>query len=255
MTSKDKVQVLPEEEQHESSIGFLLDSTYPLLQHFREKCPGTYKHAQGVVSMVETISLELGLDVNFMKVCALYHDIGKTVNPEFFTENQMEDENPHDKMEPWVSYQIISRHVADTVNILINNPDFSRDIITVVSQHHGNGVIKYFCDKAKAKDEDEWRYDCARPTGVESAVLMIADHVEARSRSKFQSGHFDPADVIESTITELLDDGQLDDVVMKLGDLKKIKEAIAKELEGSYQKRVDYDKVKEEDANGDVQDT
>jgi membrane-associated HD superfamily phosphohydrolase len=75
---------------------------------------------------------------------------------------------------------------------------------------------------------------------------MICDHIEAKSRSLFQAGKFDPVEVIESTINGLIDDGQLDDVVMRLGDLKKIKEALARELEGTYQKRVDYDEAKKE---------
>lgn len=247
--AKEKATSTAQVDDQENTNNFLLDTTYPLLQEFRDKCPGSYKHAQAVVSMIEPISLSLGLDVNFMKICALYHDIGKMCNPIYFTENQMEGENPHDNLEPWMSYQLISRHVPDTVNILLNNPDFSRDIITTISQHHGNGVIKYFFNKAKSVDIKQYRYHCAKPTNITSAVLMIADHVEARSRSNFQAGKFNPAEVIETTITELLDDGQLDEVTMKLGDLKKIKEAIAKDLEGSYQKRVDYEKLNGDNEN------
>ncbi len=231
-------------------LGHLLESTYPLLKTFREKTPGTHKHSQAVASMVETVSLSLALDITLMKVCATYHDIGKICNPVFFTENQMEGENPHDTLDPWVSYQIVSRHVPDTVNILINNQDFPRKVIEIISQHHGNGIIKYFLDRAPNKpDPNTFRYHCAKPTSKESAVLMICDHVEAKSRSHFQAGKLNPADVIESTINNLIDDGQLDEVTMKLGDLKKIKLAIAKELEGSYQKRVQYpdDKLDLED--------
>jgi len=227
-------------EAHEE-LGFLIDSTYPLLKLFREKTPGTHKHAQAVVSMVESVSLSLGLDIMLMKVCATYHDIGKICNPIYFTENQMEGENPHDTLDPWVSFQIISRHVADTVNILVNNHEFPRRVIEIVSQHHGDGVVKYFLDKAgKNVDPNTYRYYCSKPASIESAVLMICDHVEAKSRSRFQTGKLNPGEVIESTINNLIDDGQLDEVIMKLGALKKIKIALAKELEGSYQKRVQY---------------
>ncbi len=231
----------------EQDLGFLLDTSYPLLQAFRKKCPGSYKHAQSLVSMVESISFELGLNINFMKVCALYHDIGKMFNPLYFSENQIEGENPHDNLDPWVSYQIISRHVPDTVTTLLANEDFSRDIINIISQHHGNGILKFFYDKSGADDPNMFRYRCSKPYHIEGAVLMIADHVEAKSRSYFQAGKFDGALIIESTIADLLDDGLLDEVTMKLGDLKKIKIALAKELEGSYQKRVDYNKVKTDD--------
>jgi membrane-associated HD superfamily phosphohydrolase len=141
--------------------------------------------------------------------------------------------------------------VADSVNILVNDPNFPREVIEIVSQHHGNNIVKYFCDKSGTEDVDTFRYPGSKPNCVESAVLMIADHVEATARSKVQAGNFDPSDVIEMTINHLLDDGQLDEVTMRLGDLKKIKSALAKELEGLYQKRVDYSKAKEERSDED----
>ena len=234
-----------EEETQENDLSFLLDTTYPLLQEFREKCPGTFKHSQSVAGLSEAVGLSLGLDVNFLKVCALYHDLGKMCAPNFFSENQTED-NPHDSLEPWISAQIITRHVPDTVNLLLNNPDFNRDIIMVISQHHGNEILDYFYGKApKDSDEEDFRYKCFCPDSVEAAILMISDHIEAKTRSLFQVGDFDTGEVIETTISKLIDLGQLDNVVMKLGDLKKIKIAIGKELEGSYQKRVSYDTDKE----------
>jgi putative nucleotidyltransferase with HDIG domain len=248
MSENDKkTKVVEEETIKKHELSGLLDTSYPLLQQFREACPGTYKHAQSLASMMDGISVALNLDVTFMKVCAFYHDVGKMLNPKYFTENQLKDENLHDKLDPWISYQIITRHVADTASILINDHNFPRDLIEIVSRHHGTCVLQYFFDKSKSKNQEDYRYKGSKPTSVEAAVLMIADHVEAASRSLFQSGKLDQVDVIDVTVNSLIDDGQLDDVVMKLGDLKKIKDALAKELEGSYQKRVDYDKAKEED--------
>jgi putative nucleotidyltransferase with HDIG domain len=196
------------------------------------------------MSMIEGVSLSLDLDEDRMKVAALYHDVGKTLSPKYFSENQLENENPHDDLEPEVSYQIITRHVSDSVMVLLNNPDFPRDIIEIISQHHGTTVLKYFCDKAKGKEED-FRYKTSRPNCIESMVLMVCDAIEAMSRALAQAGKFDPNKVINETLQRLIDDGQLDDVTMKLGDLKKIKSALAKELEGVYQKRVDYDEATE----------
>ena len=239
---------MADENQNGNSEGdllHLLDATYPLLQKFREACPGTFKHSQSLVSMIESISMALDLDVNFMKVAAQYHDIGKINNPKYFTENQLDDSNPHDKLDPYMSYQIISRHVADGVNILLNDCDFPRKLIEIMSQHHGTTVVRYFFNKSGIDVEDVYRYKCTKPKCVEAASLMLADHIEAKSRSFIQSGKFDSAEVtIDDTINELLDDGQLDEVYMKLGDLKKIKIALAKELEGSIQKRVDYEEAK-----------
>lgn len=233
-----------------SELNFLLDSTYPLLQKFREACPGTFKHSQALVSMMESISMALDLDVTFMKVAAQYHDIGKINNSKFFTENQMEDDpDPHENLDPYMSYQIISKHVSDGVNILINDENFPRKIIEIISHHHGTSIIKYFFDKSDTDIEDLYRYKCSKPECIEAAALMLGDHIEAKSRSLMQAGKFNPKETIEGTVNSLLNDGQLDSVYMKLGDLKKIKEALAKELEGIYQRRVDYDEAKTEKKN------
>jgi len=217
----------------------LLDSSYPLLKQFRDACPGTFKHSQSVLSMIEGISLALDLDVNAMKVMAQYHDIGKMLNPKYFTENQLEDESPHDKLDPVISYQIITRHVSDTAMILIGDDNFPKDIIKKMCQHHGTTVLKYFHDKAKDADKEAFRYDSQKPSSIEAMLLMICDNIEARSRSYIQNGKdFDPSEVIERAINSLMSDGQLD--ALTLGDLRKIKEALGKELEGTYQKRVSY---------------
>ncbi len=245
MTTEESINVGSGEEKEE--LQQLLDSTYPLLQKFRDTCPGTYKHSQALSSMIEGVAMSLGLDVIKMKVISQYHDIGKMFSPKYFTENQIDDESPHDKLSPLVSYTVITRHVSDSVVILINDHNFPRDIIEIISQHHGTSVLKYFFKKSKTDVEDAFRYKTTRPTCIESAVLMICDQAEATSRSMLQANKFDPAKVIESTINGLIDDGQLDEVVMRLGDLKKIKEALAKELEGTYQKRIDYDEAAKED--------
>jgi cyclic-di-AMP phosphodiesterase PgpH len=233
-------------------LGHLLDSSYPLLQKFREACPGSFKHSQAIASMIEIISMDLGLDVNFMKVAAMYHDIGKMINPKYFTENQLDDENPHDKLDPRMSYQIITRHISDTAYILINDENFPRELIEIVGQHHGTSVLKYFFDKSGTTVEDNYRYKGKKPQDIRSMILMICDRVEATSRSAVQTQakepdkKFDPIYIIENTITGLMSDGQLNEVYMKLGDLQKIKVALAKDLEGTYQKRVDYSKAKED---------
>jgi len=229
-------------------LTLLLDSSYPLLQKFRENCPGTFKHSQALMGMVEGISISLDLDIPFMKVAAMYHDIGKLFNSKYFTENQLQDENPHEKLDPLISYQILSRHVSDTALLLMMDDRFPRELIQIACQHHGKSVMKYFFDKSGTDVEDLFRYKSAKPRCVEAAVLMICDSIEARSRSEIQAGkgNFDPAGVIEDTINSLLSDGQLDDVVMRLGDLQKIKDALARELEGTFQKRVDYKKAKDE---------
>ena len=211
-------------------------------------CPGSYKHSQNLASMVEAISIDLGLDITFMKVAALYHDVGKIINPNYFTENQLDSENAHDNLDPKISFQIISRHISDTAFILLHEGVFPIELIKIATQHHGTSVMKYFFKKSGSDVEDHYRYKGTIPTCIESAILMICDHLEARSRSEAQNrqSEFDPLIIIEDTINDLMSDGQLDDVVMRLGDLQKIKDALAKELQGTYQKRVDYTKVKDD---------
>jgi len=227
-------------------LSFLLDSSYPLLQKLRETCPGTFKHSQALMGLVEGVSIALSLDVAFMKITAQYHDVGKMINPKYFSENQLSDENAHDKLDPIISYHLITRHVADSALILLNDINFPRELIKIVCQHHGTSILSYFFQKSKSQVEDHYRYKCEKPTCVESAIIMICDQIEARSRSEIQAGkgQFDPTEIIEDTINHLLSDGQLNEVVMRLGDLQKIKDALAKELEGTFQKRVDYKKVK-----------
>lgn len=227
-------------------ISFLLDTSYPLLQKFRELCPGTYKHSQAISAMMETIALDLGLDVTAMKIVSMYHDIGKTFNPLYFTENQVENENPHDKLDPYISYQFITRHISDAALILVNDEHFPRTLVEIITQHHGTSIVRYFLDKSGSEVEDVYRYKCPQPKCIESASLMICDVVEASSKSHIQAGTFEPMSIIDESINYLMSDGQLDNVIMRLGDLQKIKVALAKELQGAYQKRVDYAKAKTE---------
>lgn len=246
--SDDKSQSTESSEQND--LKFLLDSSYPLLKKFRESCPGTFKHCQNVASIVESISIALKLDPTFMQLCSIYHDIGKMINPYYFTENQLDNENPHNKLDPYMSYQIITRHISDTALILLNDENFPREIINIITQHHGSSVVKYFYKKSGTDIDDLYRYKSQKPTCIQSAILMICDCIEARSRSEVQAGSINPKNIIEETINDLMSDGQLDDVVMRLGDLQTIKDELAKELQGIYQKRVDYNKAIDQNKKG-----
>jgi len=251
---KEEILIEQKDEEKEELL-HLLDSSYPLLQKFRDICPGTYKHSQAVSAMVENVSVALRLDITFMKVVAMYHDVGKINNPKFFTENQLEkDIDPHEHLDPWISSQIISRHVSDSVNILLNDNHFSKRMIEIISQHHGTSVIEYFFDRAENPEKNDYRYKCTKPDSIEAAVLMVCDRLEAMTRSLFQNNKYnnDPAEIVDKVINGLLDDEQLDEVTIKLGDLKRFKNVLNKELEGMYSKRIDYDKAgakKDEDKN------
>lgn len=234
-------------ENDKSSLKKFLDPTYPLLEKFREVAPGSYKHCQNVANLCESIALELELDVDLLKIAAMYHDIGKIVAARYFSENQ-DDSNPHDGLDPIVSYQIISRHVGDSVLILLGAEDMPRDVLTIVSQHHGNTVLRPFFKKAKSAVEDHFRYKCKTPETTEAAILMIVDSVEATARSLFNIGKLktekDRKDLISSTIERFVDDDQLDH--LQIGILKIIKRILAKELKSIYHKRVIYEEEEDE---------
>jgi len=249
--SDENVSVpIPNGDTEKESLSIILDSNYPLLKTFRDRASGTYKHSQNLASMVEGVSMELGLEVPFMKAAAIYHDVGKMLHPRYFTENQVEEENPHDKLDPYVSYLIISRHVSDSALILMQDGNFPRKLIEIACQHHGQSVVKYFFIKSGSELEDPFRYKGKKPTCIESMVLLVCDGIEARSRAEVKRETFDPKSIIDETLNELLEDGQLEDVVMRLGDLQKLKSALAKELQGTYQRRVDYADAEKEAHNG-----
>jgi len=218
-----------------------LESDFPLLELFRERAPGSFKHSQNVTNIVESIAIELKLNADLLKTAALYHDVGKMVNPNYFSENQ-EGDNPHDKLEPWMSYQIISRHVSDTIAVLLNY-DFPRKVMKIVSQHHGDTVLRYFYGKSQAGSDELYRYKCTKkPECDEAAILMIVDSVEATARSQASNGKLDTSDdrrkLVDVTINRLVEDSQLDS--MKIGTLKTIRKVLYKELESIYHKRVAY---------------
>lgn len=224
----------------------VLDPKHRLMSMLRDKASGTYNHSKNVAFLMESLATELDLDSRKLKIAAYFHDIGKTVNPLYFTENQ-EDANPHDHLDPDMSFKIISSHVGESVQILVNEPQIPYEVLQWISQHHGSSVMRYFFTKSKSTNSSLFRYQCCKPQCVEAALLMITDHLEARSRSLSQSGKLDNATVlIDTIITELIDDSQLDGVSIKLGDLRKIKSALAKEIESQFHKRVDYDEASED---------
>lgn len=221
-----------------------IESDYPLLDKFREVAPGTFKHSQNVVSILEAIAKELELDVDLMKCCGYYHDIGKTNHPEYFSENQSTKENVHDKLDPRVSCRYITGHLSDGVLILLQN-DFPRNVIEIISEHHGNTILKQFHQKDPDAPEDRYRYKAKKPSSTEAVALMLADSVEALTRHEFlkrkdneENGDF-VRRAVQSKIDQLDDDDQLDNVMHGL--IKRVKKIMIRELESMYHKRVSYD--------------
>lgn len=221
-----------------------MDQTYPMLDKFKTLASGTFKHCQNVSLMCETVAIELGLNVDVIKMAGLYHDYGKVNNPLYFSENQ-DDDNIHDNLDPAISHQIITKHVGDTILYLLQIPELPNEVIQIISQHHGDTVLQAFYNKAckdKVIDEDKFRYKCSKAMTDEALILMLCDSVEATTRSLFNSktnGEDFIGDALNKTINRLMEDQQLDN--MKIGTLNITKKILTKELESIYHKRVSYD--------------
>jgi len=222
-----------------------LDSHYPLWVEFREKAPGSYKHTQNLINIIDNVTSAIELDAPNLQLAAKYHDIGKMWFPEAFTENQGK-QNIHDDLDPWISYQILTRHVSDTVTILICH-DFPIEVIKIAAQHHGTTVLRSIFEKAISQNkdviEDMFRYHTEKPSSIEALILMLCDQVEATSRSIYmnQQKDVEPDVFISSIFNKLMLDGQFDNVALKLGHLSKIQKALAEDIAGNYQKRLKYE--------------
>jgi putative nucleotidyltransferase with HDIG domain len=188
-----------------------LDPHYPLWIALREKAPGSHKHTQSLLNIVDNVASAVGCDSETLKLATMYHDIGKIWNPMAFTENQ-DDENIHDNLDPRVSYQILTRHVSDTVTILVAH-NFPIEVVQIASQHHGQTVLGSMYEKAKkaSKDahEDDFRYKTERPMSLEALILMLCDNIEAASRSVYltQKKKVDPATFVGTAFNKLMIDG------------------------------------------------
>jgi hypothetical protein len=230
----------------------VLDSDYPLLEKFKSLAPGSYQHCHNVMNLCEVIAKDLKLDVEIIKIAAMYHDIGKMYNPGYFSEN-IAEENPHDKLDPSMSYQILTRHVSDSIAILINEKNISREILEIISRHHGDSILQAIYNKVKdtGVSEFNYRYKSQKPNCPYSSVLMIVDAVEAKAKALHGAGKLETREekvnVVSSTIDYLKEEEQLDE--MKVGTLRKVKDRLIRELDSIYHTRVQYDK---EDEPGDI---
>ena len=223
-----------------------LDSHYPLWVEFRERAPGSYKHTQSLSNIVDNVASAVELDSPELHLAAKYHDVGKMWFPEAFTENQVKEDNVHEELDPWMSYQLLTRHVSDTVTILIAY-NFPMEVIQIASQHHGKTVLQSIYEAMKKKNDsvtkEDFRYKTRKPQTVEALILMLCDHAEATSRSIYvdQKKDVEPDVFINNIFNKLMLDGQFDDVELKLGNLIKIQQALAEDVAGNYQKRLKYE--------------
>jgi putative nucleotidyltransferase with HDIG domain len=217
----------------------------PILHRLMIEAPGTYHHSVIVGSMVEAAASEIDANPLLSKVCGYYHDIGKIKKPLYFIENQTNGKNRHDKLAPSMSSLILQAHIKDGVEIAKENK-LGRAIIDAIKQSHGTSIISFFYEKAKrqkGKDKvkiDDYRYSGPKPKTKEAGLVMIADVVEAASKTLNQPTPSRIQGLVQDLINKVFSDGQLDDCGFTLKDLHNIAKSFNKILNGIYHHRIEY---------------
>jgi putative nucleotidyltransferase with HDIG domain len=234
--------------------------THPLLRQLLLKSPGTYHHTIVVSNMAERAAAAIDADAFLTRVGAYYHDIGKTVRPYFFTENIAPGMNPHEKLDPFTSAQIIISHVTDGLDLAerYHLPQRIRDFIR---EHHGRSLVKYFYYKAlqeasegQVVDEADFRYPGPNPRSKETAILMLADTCEAAVRAVRPPNRDALGELVTNLIDERVANGELDESDLTFRELQMTKAVFLRVLEGVNHPRISYPEqaVVEEEINADT---
>jgi cyclic-di-AMP phosphodiesterase PgpH len=230
----------------------LTDYNHPLLRRMQLEAPGTYHHSLVVAQLSENACNAIGANPLLARTCALFHDIGKSENPAFFTENQRDGANPHSEKSPEESATIIRQHVTDGVE-MAKRHNLPKAVIDVIRQHHGTTLVRYFYDKAVGLSqspfpgveaprvpEGPYRYEGPKPQFKESAVVSLADGVEAVTRSVRTITMERLSAIIERMVADRVADGQLDEAPLTFEDLAKIKNSFTFTLLNMLHSRVAY---------------
>jgi cyclic-di-AMP phosphodiesterase PgpH len=221
----------------------LSNPNHPLLRKILTEAPGTYHHSIMVANLAESACEAIGANGLLARVGCYYHDIGKTKRPQFFIENQMNIENPHDRLPPHTSKNIIIAHAIDGAETLRKHR-MPREIVDIAEQHHGTTLLKYFYHKAKqngleAKEED-FRYPGPKPQTKEAAVIGIADSVEAAVRSMSHPTNEQIESIVKSIISDRLEDGQLNECDISIKELEIVAHTLCETLKGIFHSRIEY---------------
>ena len=220
---------------------------HPLLVQLLRTAPGTYQHSLHVANLAEQAARNIGANTMLVRVSALFHDIGKTTNPEYFVENQVEGRNPHTNMDPQSSSNVIIAHVTDGDTMAKKHrlPTVIRDAIL---EHHGTTTTRYQYDNALkiAEENDEkvniseYTYPGPKPQSPETALLMLADGCEAKAKADNPSTTEEIDKIVRFIINRRLKHGQLDECDLSLTDLGQVRESFVTTLRGYYHNRLKY---------------
>jgi hypothetical protein len=227
----------------EVSLLELSNTNTPLLKELSNKAPGTFHHSLNVANLAEAAAQEIGADSMLVRVGALYHDIGKMNNPTNFTENQVNSINTLNDLEPKESAKIIIGHVIKGIE-LARKYKLPERIIDFIRTHHGTNLVYFFykkeLDEQGSASEQDFRYPGPKPFSKETAILMMADSVEAASKSLKEPTSTKINEFVESIIDMHMEQGQFDNANITFKEIGQIKKVLKKKLTNMYHLRVAY---------------
>jgi putative nucleotidyltransferase with HDIG domain len=249
----------------------LSDLNHPLLRRMTIEAPGTYHHSLVVANLAEAAAEKIGANATLCRVCAYFHDVGKLVKPDYFTENMNFERNPHDDLAPTMSALIIIAHVKEGVDLALKD-GLNQRIIDIIQEHHGTSLVYYFYQRALQQQEDaraggkimnireedipevqeeSFRYSGPKPQTKESAIVSLADIVESASRSLEKPTPQKIEQLVNELIEERIADGQLDECDLTLGELRVIAERFRFTLMTMLHTRIAYPKAESKFTGGD----
>jgi putative nucleotidyltransferase with HDIG domain len=221
----------------------LSDTNSKLLKELSNKAPGTFHHSLQVANLSEAAANEIGANALLVRVGELYHDVGKMNHPAYFTENQITNVNPHNELTPRDSAKIIINHVIEGIEIARRNnlPDRVIDFIRV---HHGTTLVYYFYKKQKeieeSVSEEDFRYPGPIPFSKETAILMMADSVEAASKSLTNPTFLILDEFVDKIIDGQMKDNQFLNANITFKEIETVKKVLKQKLTNIYHLRVEY---------------
>lgn len=229
----------------------------PLLRDLMVKAPGTYHHSVVVGNLVEAAAEAIGANPLLARAAAYYHDIGKAAKPLYFIENMQGGENRHDKLSPHMSALILISHIKEG-ETLARERHLGQPIIDIIRQHHGTALIKFFYEKAKLQaeasgqqvDPQEFRYPGPKPQTREAGLVMLADAVEAASRTLINPTPDRIQGMVQKLINRIFTDGQLDECELTLKNLHEIAKSFNRILCAIFHHRIDYPEPVHKGGNG-----
>lgn len=224
----------------------LADFNHPLLQRLTMEAPGTYHHSLVVGNLSDAACQAVGANALLARIGAYYHDIGKLSKPEYFSENQSMQLNKHDDLSPTMSKLVIMNHVKEGVD-LAKKYKLNDRLVEFIQGHHGNSLVFYFyrralenLDKSREVEEDGFRYPGPKPKTKEVAIVLLADSVEAATRTLKEPSPANIEDMVHKIINNKFIDGQLDECDLTLKELEQIAAVFIRILSGIYHNRITY---------------